>query len=226
MSWRSIPALSDFEEMVTIYSIRIALAIIVLVLGWVIGHLLSSLLNRVIGKMGWESAFRRTLVGRAILRSGYTPSSFFAVFGKGVVYFFAVISALNLLSIPSVTATVQAFLEHLSSFVEGVLILVAGLIFVDWIGESIEKGSSSIVQLHIISGFIRIMLYFVIITLALAQMEIDVTILYIFAQAFAWGLAIAMGIALGLYLKDKIGPELDRMLIRESEKAENTTEEL
>ena len=133
MSWRSISLILDFEEMVIIYSLRIGLAIIALVSGWVIGRLFSSILNRVIGKMGLESAFRRTLVGRAILRSGYTPSSFFAALGKGLVYFFAVISALSVLSIPSVTAIVQAFLEHLSSFVEGVLILVAGLIFVDWI---------------------------------------------------------------------------------------------
>ena len=87
-----------------------------------------------------------------------------------------------------------------------------------------EKGSSSsIVQLHILRGFITIMLYFVIITLALAQMKINVTILYIFAQAFAWSLAIALGIALGLYLKDRMGPESDRILTRESQKAENTT---
>jgi len=223
MAWESIPLLSDLMKIVIVYSPRVALAMIVLALGWMIGRLVGFLLNRIMGKMGWEPAFRKTSVGRAILRSGYTPSIFFATLGRGIVYFFAVISALNLLSIPFLTASVQTFLEYLPNFVEGVLILVAGLIFTDWVGEAVEKGSFSTVQPHPLGGLVRIPLYFVSITIALAQMKVDVTILYIFAQAFAWSLAIAIGIAFGWYLKDKVGLWLDKMLIHESKKTGDVT---
>jgi len=218
MGEEPIPILSDLINVVIVYAPRVVLAVIALALGWLIGRLVGFLLSSVIGKMGWESAFRRTSVGRAILRSGYTSSSFFAALGKGIVYMFAIISALNLLSIPFLTASVQAFLEYLPSLVEGVLILVAGLVFADWIGESVEKGSFSTVQSYLLGGLVRILLYFVSLTIALAQMKVDVTILYIFAQAFAWSLAIAIGIAFGWYLKDRVTPWLERMLIRESKK--------
>jgi len=220
MDWESVPLLSDVIKMVLTYVPRIALAMIALALSVVIGRLVGFILNRTIGKLGLEPAFRRTSIGRAILRSGYTPGSFFAVLGKGIIYLLGITSALNLLSIPVLTAAIQGFLEYLPNFVEGVLILVAGLIFVDWVGESIDKGSLSTVQPRLLDGLIRIPLYFIILTLALAQMKIDVTILYFFAQALSWSMAIAVGIAFGWYLKDKMGPWLDEVLRRESRKAE------
>ena len=223
MAWESIPMLSDFVEIAIVYLPRVFLAIIVLALGWIMGRLVGFLLNNLIGKMGWESAFRRTSVGRAILRSGYTSGSFFAALVKGFVYLFAVSSALNLLSIPFLTASVQAFLEYLPNLVEGVLILLVGLVFSDWVGESIEKGSFSTVQSYLLGGLVRVLLYFVSITIGLAQMKIDITILYIFAQAFAWSLAIAIGIAFGWYLRDKVGPWLDKILIHETKETKGTT---
>jgi hypothetical protein len=54
-------------------------------------------------------------------------------------------------------------------------------------------------------------------------MKVDVTILYIFAQAIAWSLAIAIGIAFGWYLKDKISPLFDKMVIHESKEADDLT---
>lgn len=222
MAWESIPILSDFVETVTAYSPRVVLAIVTLALGWIIGRLVGFLLNNFIGKMGWEPAFRRTSVGRAILRSGYTPGNFFAALGKGFVYLFTVLSALNLLSIPFLTASVQAFLEYLPNLIEGVLILVIGLVFADWVGESVEKGSYSMVQPYLLGGLVRVLLYFAGITIALAQMRVDVTILYIFAQAFAWSLAIAIGIAFGWYLKDKVGPWFET-LRHEPKDIEDTT---
>jgi hypothetical protein len=41
--------------------------------------------------------------------------------------------------------------------------------------------------------------------MALSQMQVDVAILYIFAQALAWSSAIAIGLVVGWSLKDEIG---------------------
>ncbi len=204
--------LTGAMEMVVTYIPRIIWAIAVLAAGWIIGRVAALILKRIVGRVGLESAFRRTSVGRAILRSGYTPSDFSAAIAKGVVYLFAVLAALNALSIPTLTTAVQTFLEYLPSFVEGVLILVAGLVFADWVGESIEKGSFSVIQPTLLGGLIRVLLYFVTVTIALTHMQIDVTVLYIFAQALAWGLALALGIMIGWHLKNKIGPLLEKTL--------------
>ena len=142
--------------------------------------------------------------------------------GKVAVYLFTALSAVNLLSIPFLTASVQAFSEYFPNFITGILILVFGFIFVDWIGEAVEKSSTSPIQSSIIGGIVRLLLYFVIITITLAQMKIDVTIFYIFAQAFAWSIAIAIGIAFGWNLKDKVSTWLEKMMSQE-DKDKNAT---
>jgi len=211
MGWETIPLLSDIMGAIVEYSFRIASVAIALALGWIAGKVAGFFINSMVGKMGLETAFRKTSVGRAILRTGYTAGSFFAAVGRGAIYLFTILSALKLLAIPILTDSAQALIEYLPNLFGGGLILVTGFIFTDWIGETIEKGSSSTLQSSILSVIVRVVLYFIVITVALAQMRIDVTILYIFAQAFAWSLAIAIGIALGWNLKDRIGALLDKM---------------
>ena len=198
--------------MIIAYLPRVVFALVALALGWLFGRLAGFIINRVVGRMGLEPAFRKTSVGRALLRGGYTPSSFFAALGKGVVYLFAALSALDFLSIPFLTGLAQALVTFLPNLVSGLLILLGGFILVDWIGETIEKGSSSTLPPALLSWFVKAVLYFVVITIALAEMGVDVTILYIIAQALAWSLAIAIGIAFGWGLKDKIGLWLEEAL--------------
>ncbi|MEM2093911.1 MAG: hypothetical protein QXI32_01280 [Candidatus Bathyarchaeia archaeon] len=212
MDWEAIPVLSDFVRVIVEYSPRAVFAVIALGLGWLIGRVVSFLINRVVGKLGLETAFRKISIGRAILRAGYTPSSFFGALSKGVIYLFAIFSALKLLSIPILTESIQALINYLPNLIGGVLIMVAGFTCVDGIGESIEKGVSSTLQPSLLSGLVRMLLYFVTITIALSHMKIDVTILFIFTQAFAWSLAIAMGIALGWNLKDRASLWLGKIL--------------
>jgi len=212
MNWDPVPILFSILETIIAYLPRVVFAVATLALGWVFGRLVSFLINRIVGRMGLATAFRKTSVGRALLRGGYTPGSFFAALGKGVVYLFAALTALDFLSIPVLTGLAQAFVIFLPNLVSALLILLGGLILVDWIGETIEKGSSSTLPPALLSWFVRALLYFVVITIALAEMGVDVTILYIIAQALAWSLAIAIGIALGWNLKDRIGPWLEEAL--------------
>lgn len=222
MALDNITVLSDVLKTIIEYLPHVVFAAIILALGWLFGRLVSFLIYHITGKMALETIFRKTSIGRAILRDGYTPNSFFAVIGKGAIYLFATISALKLLAIPILTDMIQSLIEYLPNFIGGALILIVGFIFVDWIAEIIEKGSNSIAQASLLGGFVRLLLYFVIITISLSQMKIDVTILYIFAQASAWSIAIALGIGFGWYLKDKIGPWLEKLKDRE-EKINNAT---
>ena len=75
------------------------------------------------------------------------------------------------------------------------------MIISDWLGEFVKKSSSpgkrDLLGLNIVGDVVKIVLYFVTLTLALNHLGVDVTILYIFAEAFAWAIAIAVGIAAG-----------------------------
>ncbi len=218
MDWEVVPILSDVIRVILAYSPRFVFAAIVLALGWIVGRLGSFLIKNIVGKIRLESTFRKTSIGRAILRAGYTPSSFFALVGKGAIYLSTALFALKLLAIPVLTDSAQIVTEYIPSLIGGALILIAGFTLVDWISGAIERGVASPLQSNLLSGLVRTLLYFVIITIALSHMKIDVTILYIFAQALAWSLAIAIGIVVGWNLKDRAGLWLERVL---SGKGEN-----
>ena len=195
---------SNFIAVIETFIPRLVFAGITLIVGICVGKIIGFVVNKIVGRMGCETVFRKTSVGRAIMRSGYTPEGFFSVLSRALVYIFASILALDQLSITFLTGMIQSFFDYMPMLLESVFILVFGFIFSDWIGELVEKGSFFSNKTRLISAVTKVLLYFFSITMALSQMKVDVTVLYIFAQAFAWSLAIAFGLAIGWHLKDNI----------------------
>jgi len=195
---------SNFITLIEAFAYRLVFAGIIVIVGICVGKIIGFIVNKIVGRMGCETVFRKTSVGRAIMYSGYTPEGFFSALSRTLVYIFASILALDQLSIPLLTEMIQFFFDYMPMLLESVFILVFGFIFSDWIGELVEKGSFFSNETHLISAVTKVLLYFFSITMALSQMKVDVTVLYIFAQAFAWSLAIAFGLAIGWHLKDNI----------------------
>jgi len=199
-------------ESFTSYAPRILLAFIILMVGWVIGRVIGALIGRAVARLGADSGFRRTSVGRAILRAGFTASDFSKTVAKWIVYIVAILIALESLAIPSISQAVEMFLTYVPDFVGALAIFIIGLILSDWAGESIKKSfaldQSQSPYLSMIGDGAKVILYFITLTIVLSQLRVDVTIIYIIAQAFAWSVAIAVGVASGLVagwvLKDRI----------------------
>lgn len=204
---------SEVARAILLYAPRLLFALVIILVGWFVSRLVGRAVRSLVEGLGWETVFRKASVGRAILKSGYTPSSFFSTLSKWVLYLVTVLVATESLSIPALSSYVQSFLGYLPRFVGGILILIVGFIFADWATDLFRKGSAfaSVETPGPIADLLKLFLYFIVLTIALAQMRVDVTILYIFGQALAWGTAIALGIAFGWYLKDKIAPWLDEL---------------
>jgi len=203
---------SNFIAVIETFIPRLVFAGITLIIGICVGKIIGFVVNKIVGRMGCETVFRKTSVGRAIMRSGYTPEGFFSALSRTLIYIFASLLALDQLSITFLTGMIQSFFDYLPMLLEGVFLLVFGFIFSDWIGELVEKGSFFSNKTHLISVITKALLYFFSITMALSQMKVDVTVLYLFAQAFAWSLAIAFGLAVGWHLKDDINEWMKEIL--------------
>jgi hypothetical protein len=182
--------------------------VIVLVVGWVIGRVAAFLVNRIVDRFGWEGMLRRTSLGRAILRSGYTAGSFIASLVKWIIYLAAILVALTIPSIPLLRASAEWVISFLPSFVKGLLILIIGIILVDWFADSIKKGRIEDPIIALASDAIRIFLYLIVIAMALSNMGVDATAIYMVITPIAWAIAIAVGIVAGitiaLFFKDRI----------------------
>ncbi|MDA4112348.1 MAG: hypothetical protein OK439_07390 [Thaumarchaeota archaeon] len=203
---------SQFLSDLTFVAIKAVIFFAIILIGWVIGKLLGNLVGRLISRAGGDSLLKQTVIGRVLMRSDYASFKLANSITKWFVYISAILYALYTLSLPILTTTVSSFLYYLPVLVGSGIILIVGLIISDWLGEFVKKSSSpekrDLLGLNIIGDLVKIVLYFVTLTLALTHLGVDVTILYIFAEAFAWAIAIAVGVASGIVvgwiLKDRV----------------------
>ncbi len=211
---------STIPAIINYYLDKIIIFIIILIIGFISGKTLGIIVDKVVGRMGLESVFRKLSMGRAIMRSGYSPQGFFSTLTRVLTYIFAFLLALDQLTIVPLSSTIHALFNYTPSFFEGTIILLAGFIFSDWVGELIEKGSLAIESARFMSSVTRMLLYVFSIIMALSQMKVNVTVLYNFAQALSWGFAFAFGFIVFWSFKDEI-----RDLIKEKSQRKQKPED-
>jgi len=192
---------------------RLAAAIIILIIVWILGRWIGKIVSRVLDKAGLDDALRKTIVGKTIEAGGVSLVHYFDLITRWFIYLIGIMASVNVLGIAALSAFVEKVVTYLPSLVAGIAVLVVGFIAADFIGDLIRKTgvTAGVSYIGIFSAAIKIFLYFIIITMALDQMRINTAILHTFATALAWGIAIAIGIGLGIGfgfgIKDK-APEL------------------
>jgi small-conductance mechanosensitive channel len=96
------------------------------------------------------------------------------------------------------------------------LILLVGSFFGDGIEEVFVKGIQVGNQIQVNLGqALRFVVYFVSITIALAYLGFDVTILYLFAQAAALAIGISFGVMIAIFLISEYKESFKTLLRKE-----------
>ena len=191
---------------------KMVVFVIIIAVGWLIGRAVGWVVGRFLGRIGADATFRKTALGRAIIRSGFAASTFSNHLARWIVYMTALLVALESLDYSFISMPIQEFLMYLPRLVGAVLMVVIGFTFSDWVGELVKKGYTQeqreLLYLNALGDMLRVMLYFAVITMALTELGVDVTILCIVAQPLAWAIAIVVGVAagiiLGWMLKDRV----------------------
>jgi len=182
------------------------------------GRLIGKGLSRVLDKAGVDDAIRRTAIGKALERTKITIVGFFDLIVRWFIYLIAILAAVDILKISVLSAFMSRVVEYLPSFIGGIFILLVGFIVVDFVADAL-RGVAKEGQLEyagLFAGFLRVVLYFVVLVIGLSTMKIDASILNVFANAMAWGIAagiaVGLGIALGWGFKDAIAKRADKWL--------------
>jgi small-conductance mechanosensitive channel len=185
-------------------------AIIILIIAWIIGRALGRLVSSALDRVGVDDALRRTVIGKSIESSGTSIRHVFDLIVRWFIYIIGIMAAVNVLGIPMLTAFTQSVVLYIPNIIAALIVLVIGFIFADIVGDLIRKTgtASEVPYMGIFSTAIEVFLYFIVIIIALDQLRINTSIIYVFATALAWGIAIGagvgLGIALGIGLKDRI----------------------
>lgn len=193
-------------------------ALIILVIGWIIGRLAGGAVRRVSDRSNIDRLVMKTALGRAL---GGTEKAVSRSFGRIVSYFvyaLAILTAADALAIDLLSEWIGAAVTYLPAFVAGAAIIVLGFILADFLAD-VVGGTETLTEVRYTEAFadgLRVFLYFVAVVVGLDTMGVDVQILYLLAGALAGGLALgtalAIGIAFGLGGKDYVAANIDSWL--------------
>jgi hypothetical protein len=177
-------------------------AIILLLIGWVAGRIIGKVVATVLDKIGVDDAVDKTSVGDTIRKSGLSTVKFFDVVTRWFIYIIFIMAAVDVLQIAMLTEFMENIALYLPHLIAGIIVLIIGLILVDFIMDWTEEllTSRDVSFADIIAPVLRAIFSLVVVILALDQLLIDTTILYTFLVPLAWGLAIGIAIALGISL--------------------------
>jgi hypothetical protein len=176
-----------------------AVAVLIAVFGIVLGRVVRRMVDRLLFSLGFNDWFRNFNIGRALLRSGYTPSEFFGSVAAWLLYLIFILTAVAYLAVSFGRVDVSEWVTsiiavYLFGFVKFFIISIIGFILVDGFVEYIYKGALSRNEAVVgpVAEYIRIILYLVVVTFALEQGGINVTTLSSMLTPITWGLAVAV----------------------------------
>ena len=203
----------ELARNVILFLPNIIAAIIILIIGWILGRVLGRIVAGILDRVGVDDALRKTAAGTHIEKSGLSIVRLFDLIVRWLIYLIAFLAAVGVLHIAPLTAAVGAIVAYIPNIIAFILILVVGIILIDWLMDFLENMGETrkIEGFGMIAMVLRAFLYFVVVVLALQQLLIDLSIIYVFVVPLAWGLALGLGAAIaiivGLGLKDR-APEL------------------
>jgi len=135
--------------------------------------------------------------------------SFSRLIGVLVSIFFYVVfilAAIDILGIEMLSNFVNQVLLYLPNLIAGILILVIGLIAVEWITKFVKNTTKEykVMSADLVTMFLKAVLVLVVIVITLDQWMIDTSIIYTFIQPLAWGVAAAIAVSFGWGFKDVV----------------------
>ena len=214
--------LNRWYETLMMYVPGIVGALVVLIIGWIVGRLLGRAVRIVLDKIGEQHIVEEgadvVSVRGSFKNAGLTVGYVGDIAVRIVVYLIAVLAAVDILKLDYLSQLMMMVVEYIPHVVAFVIIFVVGFIlidaFIDFLNRYYSKKDVQFIDPVLV--LVRIFLYFVTAILALSQLELDLTIIYTFVTPIAWGIGIGLGAAIaiivGFGLKNRSEAIMDKVL--------------
>ncbi len=179
-------------------------ALVVLILGWVVGRLLGKAVRIIVDKATMAATASPVIgdsdVGKTVTRSPVSLGYIGDITVRCIVYLIAILAAVDILNLDYLSKFMTKVIEYIPHVVAFVIILVVGIILVDYFIDFF-RGYSQNASIELISPvliLVRLFLYFVTVILALSQLMLDLTIIYTIITPLAWGVGIGLGASIAI----------------------------
>jgi hypothetical protein len=211
---------------------RIVAALVILLLGWVLGRVVSLFIRRAGRAVKLERRTMNTLLGRALDRPG-AILRLCGMAGAFYVYLIAFLAALDVLGLSLFAEWTGQALFYLPSLFGGALLIVVGFALAEFIRDTIERTLGDEPNSEALANGTCALLYLVVIVLGLGTMGVDIGILSIVLAAFAGAVGLAIGVGAGLaigfggwpYVAANIDDWMNEITVRTNRDAPETSPE-
>jgi hypothetical protein len=191
-------------------------AIIVLLIGWIVGRVLGKVVRIIFEKSGIDAYVLKSPIGGSFQKTGISLGYLGDIIIRIFVYLLAIMVAADILKIDALTRFIERAVNYIPNIIVFGIILLVGFVLIDYLATMLDKLYGGLSFFRLVNLGLRLFLYFVVIVLALSQLELDLTIVYTFVTPIAWGIGIGIGagiaLILGFGLKDKAPQMIDECL--------------
>jgi hypothetical protein len=193
-------------------------AIIVLVIGWIVGRLLGKAVRVILDKFSSHHLLAGSGPVTTLEKGGVTIGYIGDIAVRCFVYLIAVVAAADILNLEYLRRLMTLVVQYIPHVVAFIILLVVGFILADYFIDFLQRfyAHAKIELITPILLLLRLFLYFVVIVLALSQLMLDLTIIYTFATPVAWGIGLGIGVAIaiivGFGLKNRSEAIMDQVL--------------
>jgi len=190
-------------------------AIIILIVGWIIGMLVSVILDRFFRIIGLQTLFEKAKVEDTLKKANLDKdgSALLASVAKWIIYLVAFIAAANVLQLTNVANFLDKILAYLPSVVAAGAILVIGLVLATFLGNVVNASmkAGGLGSAEAVSVIVRYAIIIFTFLAALEQLGIAQNMINTFFIGVVAFLAIAGGLAFGLGGKDAAKELVDKV---------------
>jgi hypothetical protein len=175
-------------------------ALIVLLIGWIVGRLLGKAVRMVLEKTSAVPAIGDSDVGKTVTDSGLTLGYIGDISVRCIVYLIAILAAVDILNLEYLSQLMTKVVEYIPHVIAFIIILVVGIRLTDYFIDmfQIYSRNSKVELINPVLILLRIFLYFVVVMLALSQLMLDLTIIYTIITPIAWGLGLGLGASIAI----------------------------
>jgi len=204
MDFVAVDLVSRWYETIMAYAPSILGALIVLLIGWIVGRVLGKAVRIVLDKIGEQHLVQEganlASVRGSVKNAGITVGYIGDLFTRIVVYLIAILAAVDILHMEYLSQLMTTIIEYIPHIVAFVIILTVGFLLADYFIDFLNKyyAKQELQLIMPVLFLIRIFLYFVIVILALSQLLLDLTIIYTFVTPIAWGVGLGLGAAVAI----------------------------
>ena len=179
-------------------------ALVVLVIGWVVGRLLGKAVRIVLDKAMAAATVAPVIgdsdLGKTVKKSNISIGYLGDITVRCIVYLIAILAAVDILNLEYLSQFMTKVVEYIPHVVVFIIILVVGIILIDYFIDFFQNYSknSNIELLSPVLMLVRLFMYFIVVMLALSQLMLDLTIIYTIVTPIAWGLGIGLGASIAI----------------------------